>query len=512
MPNQSEPGPDSPLPHASEATPPPSHQRPISARARAQLLALIRKVASIKILFRLQPYDTTTEEGRALERYRRASWTTATSFLSRGLSALTSIVSVPLTMRYLGREQYGMWMAIGSLLTWAVLADFGLARGLQNHLSEAHGKDDEAAAGQHMSTGFFALLGLALLFAVLFLPTLYLIPWESLLKISEPALSAELRPTIAAVVAVFLAQFPLGVVGQAYTAYQRGHVSNLFGIAGSVLSLGILLLVIKLKLGLPYLILASGGFGVLMTLVNLAYIVRDMPFLRPRWSLVSRGTLSQLVKVSTPMLLFQLGALLINEVQILTITRVSGVGAVADYSIFQRVFSVPVYFIAMIDSPYVPMLREAYARGDSTWFHKTFFGLQKYKFWLSVAGGVGYLAIGDLAARLLSGHEVTLGWPVWAMAGVLLIVGCWNGGYSNLFMAVDRLWTLVITIIANGIVTFPLTYWLAGRHGVLGVIVATTAFSLLITSWLMPLLSRDIFRHKGATSAQDETTPSAVNG
>lgn len=487
-------------PASSQSDSPPLDDAPRPSRLARAWAA----VASVKVLFRLRPYDTSTEEGRSKERHRRAAWTTVTSFAARGLAALTSVVSIPLTVGYLGKEQYGMWMAIGSLLTWAVLADFGLARGLQNHLSEAHGKDDKEAAARHMSTAFFALLGLALFFAAIFAPALFFVPWASLLKIEDPALIDELRPTLAAVVAIFLCQFPLGVVGQAYTAYQRGHVSNLFGIGASVLSLGILLLVIKLRLGLPWLILATGGFGIIMTLVNLGYIVRDMPFLTPRLSLVSREALLKLAKVSTPMLLFQLGALLINEVQILTITRVSGVSAVTDYSIFQRVFSVPVYFIAMIDSPYVPMFREAYARGDNLWFRRTFYGLQRYKLWLSIGGGVLYVAFGDICARLLSGQAVHFGWPVWAAAGVLLIVGCWNGGYSNLFMAVERLWTLVITVVANGLVTFPLTYFLAGRYGVLGVVVATTAFSLLVTCWLMPLLSRDIFR------STDASAPSAA--
>jgi O-antigen/teichoic acid export membrane protein len=463
-------------------------------KALGAITSLPRQIAQARRYVRLTPFPTDSEDGRAAERYRVAALTTATSFLSRGLGAAVSLVSVPLTIGYLGKQQYGLWMAISSLLTWAALADFGLARGLQNQLSEAHGKEDRAGAAQAMSTAFFALLGLASLFAVAFAPLLLLVPWGSLLKITEPALLAELVPTLAAVIAVFLAQFPLNVVGQAYAAYQRGHVANLFGIAGSVLSLAVLLLVIRLKLGLPWLILASGGFGLLMTLANLVYIVHDLPFLWPRWSLVSLRRMGDLVRVSTPMLLFQLGSLLINEMQILIIARTSGVSAVTDYSIFQRVFALPVFVVAMIDGPYVPMFREAHARGDARWFRDTFFGLQRTKVLLTLLATGFYLLFGDLIARLLSGHSVSFGWQVWIAAGVLLVVGCWNGSYNNLFFAVERLWTLVFATVANGLVTFPLTYYLGKSHGILGVVVATTAFSLLVSSWMLPVLSLDIFR------------------
>lgn len=450
--------------------------------------------AGLSVLFRLRPFDTSTDRGRALERYRRATLITATSFLARALTAAVSVVSLPLTMGYLGKERYGMWAAISALLTWAVLADFGVARGLQNHLAEAYGKNDPKGAAEYMSTAFFTLLFIALGLGAVFVGGLFVVPWHRVLNVDDPKLVAELRPTIAAVVFVFLAGFPLNVVGQAYAAYQRAHVANLFSIAGSVISLGLLVGVIKLKLGLPWLILATGGFGVSMTVVNLAYIAHDMPWLWPRYRDASKATLRELMKISGPMLLIQLGGMLISEIQILLVAQTLGVALVADYTIFQRVFSVPVLVVAMIEAPYPAMYRESYARGDVEWCRTAFRRLQRIKLGLSTLG-LGLLMVGgNLAARILSSGTVRFDLAVWIAAGVMLIVGNWNGGYTHLFMSVDRLWTLVVTMALNAIVTFPLTWVFAKSHGIVGVIGATTAFSLFITAWLMPWLARDLFR------------------
>jgi O-antigen/teichoic acid export membrane protein len=450
--------------------------------------------AGLGVLFRLKPYDTSTREGRAMERYRRATLITATSFLARALTATTSVISLPLTMGYLGKERYGMWAAISALLTWAVLADFGVARGLQNHLAEAYGKNDADAASDYMSTAFYTLLFIALGLGAVFGVALFAVPWHRVLNVDDPKLVAELRPTLAAVVFIFLAGFPLNVVGQAYAAYQRAHVANLFSIGASLVSLGLLVAAIKLKLGLPYLILATGGFGVSMTVVNLAYIAHDMPWLWPRYRRATKKTLAELMKISGPMLLIQLGGMLVSEVQILIIAQTLGVALVADYTIFQRVFSVPVLIVAMIEAPYPAMYRESHARGDIEWCKAAFRRLQRIKLGLSALGLVVLVAVGDLVAKLLSTGTVTFGIAVWVAAGVMLIVGNWNGGYSHLFMAVDRLWTLVITLALNAIVTFPLTYFFAKSHGIFGVIAATTAFSLVVTAWLMPVLARDLFR------------------
>src|SRR5689334_5824048 len=90
----------------------------------------------LRLVSRLRPFDVTTPEGRARERHRRAFWIVTTSFVAKGFAAAVSLVTVPLTLGYLGKQQYGLWMALSSLLMWMALSDFGLARGLQNHLSE----------------------------------------------------------------------------------------------------------------------------------------------------------------------------------------------------------------------------------------------------------------------------------------------------------------------------------------------------------------------------------------
>src|SRR5262249_12676615 len=154
------------------------------------------------------------------------------------------LISVPLTLGYLGKQQYGLWVALGSLLTWMALGDFGMARGLQNHLAEAYGQDDREAAARHMSTAFAALLSLAAIAGILFVPALYLVPWAELLRVTDSALVRELRPALAALMLVFLAQFPLNIVPQAYAAFQRSHVANVFAMIGSAMSVVLLLLVI----------------------------------------------------------------------------------------------------------------------------------------------------------------------------------------------------------------------------------------------------------------------------
>src|SRR5580704_15679010 len=98
---------------------------PFSAMGLArQLVPVLKRYLSPRGLKTLVTRSS-ADPGR--ERYRRAGVTASTSYIAKGLSVLMGFVSVPLTVDYLGGEQYGVWLTISSLLLWVALTDFGLA-------------------------------------------------------------------------------------------------------------------------------------------------------------------------------------------------------------------------------------------------------------------------------------------------------------------------------------------------------------------------------------------------
>ena len=72
-------------------------------KIKSGLLVELIKPSSIEI---------NTPEGRAKERIRRATLTAIGTMIAKGINALTVLISVPLTVNYLGAERYGMWMTI----------------------------------------------------------------------------------------------------------------------------------------------------------------------------------------------------------------------------------------------------------------------------------------------------------------------------------------------------------------------------------------------------------------
>src|SRR5579862_5326860 len=90
----------------------------------------------------MDPLARHTPEGRGNERWRRINRTAVTAVALRGITLLSSFISVPLTLSYLGPERYGIWLAMSSIITLLAFTDCGAGYGLMNRVAQGTGTGD----------------------------------------------------------------------------------------------------------------------------------------------------------------------------------------------------------------------------------------------------------------------------------------------------------------------------------------------------------------------------------
>src|SRR6266516_5422311 len=100
------------------------------------------------------------------------------SIVFKGLAVAISFFAVPLMIRYLGQEQFGVWSTLLSVMSWIVFFDLGLGNGLRNKLAESIAKNEKAEASSYISSAY-TLIGLISIasFAVMAVIT-FMIPWQ----------------------------------------------------------------------------------------------------------------------------------------------------------------------------------------------------------------------------------------------------------------------------------------------------------------------------------------------
>ena len=208
---------------------------------------------------------------RSAARHRRAAVTGITSGISRAVRIGVTLITIPLTLHYLGNERFGLWMTISSVLAMAGFADFGVGNGVLNTVSTAYGKDDWDGIRQAISSGFavLTLIGAAIL--AIFLAIYRFVDWGNLFRATTSTARAEAGPAMLVFMVCFALNVPLDVVQRTQLGLQQGFLTNFWEIFSSILILIGILGVVHFHLSLTALVVAFAGAPVLGTWLNAAF-------------------------------------------------------------------------------------------------------------------------------------------------------------------------------------------------------------------------------------------------
>ena len=221
-------------------------------------------------------------------REQRIALTSITGLVARVVNVLSGLLTIPLTLPYLGVEQFGIWMAVTGFVAFLSFADFGLSIGLQSRLTASVAKGDKVSPKGYLSTTLCIILVLALLISTL---SYYVIPTLELTKLIGLE-NNENYPILELTVQVVIYLFSIGMFGaviqRTYEALQEGYYSNIYLIVGRLLGLGSIFIAIELELSLPVIVaLYMGGPTVALLLSGFPLLLKRK-WLRP--SLLSINT------------------------------------------------------------------------------------------------------------------------------------------------------------------------------------------------------------------------------
>ncbi len=378
-----------------------------------------------------------SEQCRANERRRRVLFTAAASLVARGTQAIATLISVPLTVRYLGQERYGMWMAISSITGMLAFADFGLGNGLLNAVADAHGRGDRVAARKAVSTAFLLLSTIAVGLMVFFFAIQEGVPWASFFNVQSSVAQMEIRQTVVAVVTCFAIGVPLGVVQRVQLGYQEGFASNLWQAGGAILGLIGLICAVRMGVGVPGLVFAFYGGPLFALVLNfLNQFGRSRTWLVPTPRAFELGIARSLGRAGSMFFVAQLGTVLILNAPNLVIARLLGANTVAPYSVVMKPIQALTLLTALWAIPLWPAYGEAAARGDWNWIARTFRRTAVLGLLVSVSGASLFFAF----------HRSILGYWV----GVDLIPDGLTVGATCLFLVANSV-RLTGSMCLNGL-------------------------------------------------------------
>ncbi len=438
-------------------------------------------------------------EGRGVSRLRRAGLSGMTAIMAHGITIATGIISIKLTVGYLGKERYGIWLTINSLLQWLYISQMGLSgNALVNKLSDANGKDDKTLAQELVATAFWSLSIIALIFLLLFAISFPFVNWSLVFNTTQAVSINELEFAIAIAFVCFVMMFPTSMVDAVYQSYQEGFIGNFWNIAGSIVALIALILVTRTKGGLPLLVGALFGVKLLFSFANATYLFFFRhPWLVPTPKATSKTSFRNLMTLGGKYLFAQLSGIGMFQSQPMIITQVLGAGAVGVFGIAQRILTLPQMVVLMITNPFMPAYGEAKARGDWVWIKKTLKRTLITSTLISIAMVLPLCLLAQpIISRLTDGEIVPPTGLIWTFA-IYTVIACVVTPASVMLYGIERVGAQAIFAFINAVLNVILGIILTRSFGVTGMVAAMTIALALVNPIAQITQVRLAYREKG---------------
>jgi O-antigen/teichoic acid export membrane protein len=293
----------------------------------------------------------------------------AAGMAARLVSAGGNVIIIPLVLRALGQERFGVWAVIMSLNAVTGFADLGLGNGLVNRLASIRHSD--SAPKSTVASGFYALAGAGALIGALAFACYVWLPWASLLHLN-PSLSDPARNAFLAWACCTALSIPLSCAQKLQLAWQENERIGLWQALSAILALASAVAVARLAPSLTNFVLAIAGSQCFILLANhlVEFRVRK-PWLQPKLADFRLGISAHISRSGAKLALLQCFAYLGFFCDNLLIAHNQGMSAVAKYSVMTRVFFL-IFLGQYFTAPLWSAFANAHGKGEWPWMRTIF--------------------------------------------------------------------------------------------------------------------------------------------
>lgn len=296
--------------------------------------------------------------------------------LIKGCSIFLGLFTVPLTLGYVNKETYGLWLTISSMIAWMSYFDIGLNNGLKNNLAAAFAKNDYDLGKRLVSTTYALLILIFIPIMIILLLVVQFIDLESILNISSGSVQG-LRLTVCISISYFCIQFILSTLNVVLLADQRPADSSFRILCTQFFSIIIIyLLTLTTKGNLVYLCLASTFAPLLILfLFNIVLFSKRYKKISPNVKYVNFSFVPSLMNLGVKFFIIQIAVLVQFQLTNFLIMRYYGPSDVTEYNVAQKFFSILFMVWSITVSPLWVATTDAYVRKDFIWIRNA---LKKY--------------------------------------------------------------------------------------------------------------------------------------
>jgi O-antigen/teichoic acid export membrane protein len=325
-------------------------------------------------------------------RHRALRWGAATGVAARVISVGCTLATVPIALRALGVEGYGLWMTMASLATLLSLLDFGVGLGVRNLLARTFSLNEVAAMRAIWAAAIRRLALIGFVLAVAGVTAAFQFDWAAIFNVQDPRLAAQLPSGLAILAIGSGVALPFSLSPSFAAALQRPWLTNICtALGGAALLAGVFIAAttgaslpawVAIIVGLPVLINAGLAFHLHRAL---GWSLGSVAFSAGPWP-------PELRRLSFWFFVPQAGSLFAQAAPAMLIAFIAGPEPVATFNLLQRIFGLIGQVHWMVVAAWWPAYAEAEAQRDFAWIRAG----HRWSWWVTAGGFVPAVVVAAL--------------------------------------------------------------------------------------------------------------------
>ncbi|PSU87997.1 oligosaccharide flippase family protein [Photobacterium kishitanii] len=414
----------------------------------------------------------------------------------KAISIFLTYLLVPIVLKYLGTEKYGIWVTIFSVMSWVYTFDVGVGNGLKLRLTEALSKKDVVKAKEYIITAYLIITAISFFLLFMGFYGIYNLDFTKYLN-SEVLSNTVIRKVIFIAFIFTLSNFVINLYKQLFAATHRVAYSDLTNAIYLFLVL-ISLLTIRHYFDSSIIILALvyGLSNIIVGVIFTVIFFSGRKELIPSFRNFKLSRVKDVISVGVEFLIIQLAVLIIFTTDNIIISRYLGPADVTPYNVVSQYFQAIILCWYIISAPLTPLYTEAFIKNDKIWICKTIKKLN-YLFCVIIIGVIIAILAGSYIIDFWVGKELIYPKYLFFLFGVFVLIRIYGDLYMSFLNGIGKLRLQMYISIFGAAINIPLSIFFIKHFnlGSSGVILATN-LSLVLLAILMPIQTYKILKEK----------------
>lgn len=379
---------------------------------------------------------------------------TGLNFIFRLLNMVISYITIPLTLRYLGNERYGVWQTVLTIISWAAISNFGISNGLRNKITESIAVKNNKKLKGYITSAYIYLSIISIIILVTASVLILFINTNTLFK-NNTLSRNEVIISFVIVILSFCINFVLGISSSIAYGIHKSALVNFFQVLSSLLILlGLVLLKIVSN---PSLINISLIYLVGNSLSNFLFtaLLFSRKSFRPNLKLYNSKYGKELTAVGLEFFVLQIANIVLFSTDNFIISMFIGVESVTNYSITAKLFQM----VSTLFSICLIQLWSAVAKAN---FENNFIwiknAIRKLLMLLipTILVVIIMLFNFQFIIKIWIGHNFLLNSRLIFLCAIYSLLICFNGIFVNVQNGMNRTRPQIIPTIFCSILNIPL--------------------------------------------------------